>query len=367
MEGTMRKQPLLFVFSAGLAAVTMACGDPGDTSGSSDATPIAFGPSSILTCDGDVAVPWILTGDFDGDGKADILGCIAEDSVRVFLNHGSLDPVSSQISVTSGVAVHDVDGDGRSDIFWFDEEGKAQFAFSNGDGTFRQGDAQSIPDQNTCHLYVASIDGYENTVCYESGKVVVYDMVTDGSTEKAFDVAGPGLPDVVDIDADGKPDFVYAVGSTIAVQRNLGGNSFGSLEVIITASESLSAPMFVDVDGDGRTDIVTLETDSVPKTYALMHNDAATGFSSWAQFAQVHEVGYRFEDVTGDGKMDIILEQDAQIVVMVGNGDGTFAKNGSLVTGAWSDASPYEFVDLNGDRRPDIVVGGSNVSVEMRL
>jgi hypothetical protein len=58
-------------------------------------------------------------------------------------------------------------------------------------------------------------------------------------------------------------------------------------------------------------------------------------------------------DINGDGKMDVVQIAGPGLVAQLGNGDGTFQAPVTLYTG-----SVYKFAigDVNGDKRPDIVV-----------
>jgi hypothetical protein len=125
--------------------------------------------------------------------------------------------------------------------------------------------------------------------------------------------------------------------------------------------------MFGDIDGDRSTDLIVQvgSSSTTGYTYALAVNKAGA-FQVVNQFVKVEDVTYNFQDVTGDGIVDVVLSQDAQIVVMVGKGDGTFADKALLLTGPWT-SSAYVFSDLNGDGKPDLVVAdSSNVSVLLR-
>lgn len=348
----------------GLSAATLACGGvPHDSPDS-----VVFGAPILLTCSGSTTSSSIAVGDFDGDHTTDIAGCVSDSSVSVFLNkNGTLvGPVQTNMG-GSWLQAHDVNGDGKVDLATYSSKAESTVVgFAAGGGTF-QPTATDYPE--LCDNYTVSFDGYANAVCnnYTNKTVTVKDIASDGSTIDLFSMSVPAPARAADVDGDGKPDFVYPVGSSVAVQLGLGGSSFGPMQVVVTADDKVQDIDFADVDGDGVTDmIVKTGTSSTGYTYFVVQNKNGT-LTPVSQFAAVESVDYAFRDVTGDGIMDVVLTDHAQLAIMVGKGDGTFEKTALLVTGPWTDASHFEFTDLNGDGKPDLVVGdGATISVLLR-
>ena len=59
-------------------------------------------------------------------------------------------------------------------------------------------------------------------------------------------------------------------------------------------------------------------------------------------------------DFDSDGKIDIVVGTSTALMILYGNGDGTFGTPQTILT--WSGGiSPYSAVDMNGDGKPDLV------------
>jgi hypothetical protein len=71
-------------------------------------------------------------------------------------------------------------------------------------------------------------------------------------------------------------------------------------------------------------------------------------------------------DVNGDGKPDLLVANgcadstciNSSVGVLLGNGDGTFQSAASYGSGGY-EAYSVAVVDVNGDGKPDLLVGNS--------
>ena len=137
-----------------------------------------------------------------------------------------------------------------------------------------------------------------------------------------------------------------------------------------------------DVNGDGKLDLVVAVADFLPQgatgvvSVLLGNGDgtfrAATTYGSGGAFA----ISVAVADLNGDGKPDIVVANCALtaynycwngssgVGVLLGNGDGTFQP---VVTYDSGDAADSVAVgDLNGDGKPDLVIG-SSLGAEARV
>lgn len=165
---------------------------------------------------------------------------------------------------------------------------------------------------------------------------------------------------IIDVDSDHKPDLVCPTTSTQPSLLTFFGNGDGTFQSPVTAYqaplqqllEQFSILNSADVNGDGHPDLILnrLTTNSV----SVLLGDGAGHFSlSYTLPTGPSTIdNLNLVDVNGDGKLDIVRSFGPD--VLLGNGDGTF----SPLT--WPSLSPaFEGCvvkrDLDGDGHPDAV------------
>jgi FG-GAP-like repeat len=174
---------------------------------------------------------------------------------------------------------------------------------------------------------------------------------------------------VADVNGDGNPDLV--VGNFNDSVGVLLGNGDGSFQLGATySSQAENSVAAADVNGDGKPDLLV----------ANLYNNVAVllgnGDGSF-QPAVIYEPG-GFDassaiarDVNGDGKPDLLVtnwfvnnqdfQADGVIGVLLGNGDGTFQPASTYDSGG-KQPSSIAVADLNGDGKPDLLVGNCSSS-----
>jgi FG-GAP-like repeat len=173
---------------------------------------------------------------------------------------------------------------------------------------------------------------------------------------------------LADFTGDGKPDLLLLAQTTfLYVAPGNGDGTFGK-PVATNAGTGLWQVQAIDVNGDGKLDIVALAV-GVSNGQVLVYLGNGDGtFQSgvtYTVFANNSISQLIVGDFNGDGKVDIAAagytaNANGPVGVMLGHGDGTF---GAAVTSAGVN-SPTGIVtaDFNGDGKLDLVVGGVDVT-----
>jgi hypothetical protein len=195
-------------------------------------------------------------GDIDGDGKQDIVtASTSVASVNVLRNNstpGTLTPSSfatavsfATVTIPGGVALGDIDGDGKLDI-------------------------------------VAT--GYSSTGMSVLRNTATSGVIDAGSFEPKVDfttLSSPRYISLADFDGDSKLDIAVASASSptrISVYRNqsvsgvINSGSLSASSLFAVSSPSVYAGIAAgDMDGDGRADIVF--SNSSPVSVSVIHNN----------------------------------------------------------------------------------------------
>jgi hypothetical protein len=322
----------------------------------------------------------MISGDFNGDGHADVLSSNSfPAAVTTLLGNGDgtfQAPLSSPLSGTPGspytgsqagtLAIGDYNADGRLDVSVVSGTSVIT-VLGNGDGTF-QAPQTTVLGSSPARLSTGDVNGdgrADILAANITGTVSVLLSNGDGTfAPKVEYAAGPSAQDVkaVDLNHDGKLDLVVANALSAGTVSTLMGNGDGTFQAY-HSYYSFSAPYrmnVADYNGDGNMDVgvansytsscVTILLGNYDGTFQPYHS-YDTGFQPWE---------LESKDVNGDGLADLIDSNGSSYQVETNNGDGTFGVPTTYTGAGWVFAAD----DFNGDGTADIAgATGANIGV----
>jgi hypothetical protein len=337
--------------------------------------------------------PNLSSGDLNKDGKID-LAVNNGSGISTWLGNGDGTFTQGQSYATINsdgfISISDLDGDGNADIFvglgdggvFAGDEGSPNLSYAlmgNGNGTLQGAPQLLSGGYNGNNLVDLNGDGVPDLISSSSAGALSAQL---GNGKGAF-AAGVNIPPpssfslngynftmgtsaqassyaIGDVNGDGKPDLVFVDNSLTAVA------SGGSTPI------TYPYPVYFVALGNGDG---TFQT---PVPYAFPQIAPAVGFDitntvSNLEIADVNHDGHAdlilaYNEVAGGGTAVIPYNQG--IVVLPGNGDGTF--KAPVLTSTYSSTSvpATAFVpqidnigDLNGDGYPDLIVNSPGTTV----
>lgn len=298
-----------------------------------------------------------VAADFNGDGRLDL--AVAETNfpngqISVVLGKGEGKFGKPRTSPVSGESVNnddllfpgDFNGDGKVDLLIMDDyERGFGVLMGNGNGTFQK-ETDTLSANTLLSVAVGDFndDGKTDVVTTTNGgggspSMNIYVSNGDGTFTSGVQFAVPfySAVYVADVNRDGKLDLVVtSFAEPLEVFLGKGDGTFQKPISGPTASYS-SKLVFGDFNGDGKPDIAVGTYDGM----AFLAGNGKGNFqspvysNSTVQFCCELAVG----DINGDGRPDLITNLYSTVAVMVSNGDGTFrypvtySENGQLYSG----------------------------------
>jgi hypothetical protein len=324
-------------------------------------------------------VQFVASGDLNQDGFPDFILRVGNSpsSLYVYLGNGDgtfKDPVVYPVGSASrghGIDIQDVNGDGIPDVVTANQtsntvsillgvgDGTLRPAYSLSTGSYQPGTVRvidlnkdGIPDifvgdtANGAQVFLGNGDGTFQTMKTASLSSLAYQ-------EELGDFNGDGIPDLV---------YDSIIDPTLRVQLGNGDGTFDSAneKTYTITSDAAPYPAAIhayDVNKDGKLDLVIPDSYSSNVVIMLGNGDGTFGTSvSYLGGTNVPVVrDVAFGDFNNDGKIDLAVVDsvNANVSLLLGNGDGTFnAPQGFFAT--LSFPSQIVAVDADGDGYPDL-------------
>ncbi|MBA3915342.1 MAG: VCBS repeat-containing protein [Acidobacteriales bacterium] len=308
-----------------------------------------------------------ITGDFDGNGKDDVVVASELDtdtpSVTSFLNQGGgvLERHTSRfVHYPTTLLVGDFNSDGRLDLLdvILFEDPAYEFLAGNGDGTFQDHPAQPMPVAYAAAAGDFNNDGKPDLVLLKDTTVQLMLGNGDGTfgPPASFDI-GPAEDDtlaVADFNGDGNLDLVFTGNGDVSVLR---GNGDGTFErwVASHAHQVFTVMRIADLNGDGKPDIAGTATGVV----GLLFGKGDGTFQTEVDYTFLSPDTLAVADFNLDGKLDLAVSQPyvGLVSLLLNLGDGTFGAQEDYFDGYRNGGDRDTILgvaDFNSDGVPDI-------------
>lgn len=345
----------------------------------------SFANATVISTGADNGPMNISLGDFDGDGRIDLAvphysNPANNSGVLIYRNTSTLtavsfaDPVNLSSLAYEAVGIGDLDGDGRPDLVVLNNQTIATFLNTSSIGTISFAPSAILPAGNAAQgIAIGDIDADGKTDLvvnhYPDTRTSIYRNVSEpGAISFAAPVDYPVLGGrntvLTDLDGDGKPEIIVpnAVDIYFSVLKNNSTKtniSFAAAQTFTGYTHSYMAAG--DMDGDGKTDLVT--GDHNGSSISVLRNSSQGGtisFETPALFsASSLPGGIAISDLDGDGKPDIAACLYNYRMTVLKNtsipGTITFAPQVNFAPGANGGEPVLALGDINGDGKDDVI------------
>ena len=285
----------------------------------------------------------------------------------------------------------DVNGDGKQDIVTAvsgNSVDSISVALGNGDGTFQAPVLTTLPSSDPILVGDLDGDGKADVVQVHPGSSSSFDVwISDTNADAKFVHAAQGATFAIstnslqggiltDLNGDGKLDVLAVDTANPGLVWTLLGNGDGTFQngtSTVLAGNSPDMLAFADFDGDGKVDFAGLNytTEQVDVYLQGANGFTLKGSDLITPNALYNSCNLTAGDLTGDGKAEIVATNcnDENITVYVNNGDGTFATGVYYASAAAPDGTNAQvypeaatIADVNGDGKADIIVSNDDGS-----
>lgn len=172
---------------------------------------------------------------------------------------------------------------------------------------------------------------------------------------------------VVDLDGDGKPDLIASNtdDNSMSVYRNTGSSgtiTFAARQDIVSGAAPHSVKVG-DFDSDGRKDLAFVNGGGA--SFSILKNTSSSGAISFASSVDIstpaNPKALTLNDFDADGGLDVAVGFAAEVRVYRGLGSLNFAQ--PVILSVTSSLEAMTSGDLTGDRKPEIAAVSSGANL----
>jgi len=339
--------------------IALIFGAPGGTLQSADLYDLGEG----------AALNGVAIADFNGDHLPDIAVNVPAEVPALLLGQSggkfkiAAGPEGTGGQLAAFIFTGDFNGDGHADLLLTGINTGGTVFFGNGNGTFAAPVALNLPDMTTFGGATVGDFNHDGTtdiveMQYEALDVALGDT-NETFTNKPvpyFSLASTGIA-VGDFNNDGKLDIVASQTEANQLQILL-GNGDGTFQFgrQLTAVNLPQVIATGDFDGDGKIDIVAcLGFFNLAQVYFGNGDGSFQDPVNVPLQRQYNRMAVA--DIDGDGKPDLILSDGNVLAIIRYTGNRTFGPEQHFLAGSIAN---FAVADVNGDGLPDIIVANGN-------
>jgi hypothetical protein len=326
-----------------------------------------------------------VAGDLNGDGRPDlVVGTQPNNVYTVFTQSDGSPRVGLSYGVNNppnDIALGDFNGDGKLDVL-VALGGALNLFLNDGTGKLRMPAAMFNMPGNLVRVGDFNGDGKLDAVVTQVGQNAIYVLAGDGMggltpLGSPLLIGGnlaQGLA-VADFNGDGKPDIAWSVqNSTVNVWLNDGTGVPSSMQGYhVNGSQQWLVAN--DMNNDGKPDLIVAGTATPSSQIAVLLNK---GDGTFPMNSAVITSGYNAQmqnpslvsaDFNGDGLGDVAFGSSTVLVVLAGDGTGALTPIGVVTSMMNMSGGPSGIytADFDLDGKPDLAASMQQGDIDIFL
>ena len=333
------------------------------------------------------------TGDFNGDGKLDVVNIDSASNLNVMLGHGDgtfESPLTMNLAASNifydAIAVGDFNGDhlldvalwalnattGTTEVHIFLGNGAGGFTFkatytapSSNDFNPGPNSIVSVDVNGDDKVDLVAMTPYNGVFVFLGHGDGTFQAPVVNATVCTSTIGNCGSLAVADLNDDGKPDLALqsndTTGGGMSILLNTGSGTFGTgtyYPVGISGVFAASGIAIGDVNGDKKPDVVVASSSVTAIVYLNQGSGTfkVNGTVGTVPLNPTNNVV--LADINNDKKLDIVVADGlGNVLTFYGKGKGTFTNGPMYPLQACNDCSNFLVAidDFNGDGTPDLM------------